>query len=153
MENEKMTECPQVRYHITYDNNLTFKDLEDLLKLVRMSNNDIFQEMGISRSEGNDLQKIESIHPGSINIFAILKMILSVGMDSLAEKLMDRIRNRIKQKIESCAQNPTADKPVYCKYKVDVRVNGQTISVESTAPIINIEIEIHNGEDKYYITF
>ena len=143
-----MTECPQVRYHITYDNNLTFKDLEDLLKLVRMSNNDIFQEMGISRSEGNDLQKIESIHPGSINIFAILKMILSAEINNLTEKLIYKIQNRIKQKIESCKKNPTSDKPVYCKNKVDVRVNGQTISVESNAPIINIEIEIHNKEDK-----
>lgn len=148
MENAKMTECPQVRYHITYDNNLTFKDLEDLLKLVRMSNNDIFQEMGISRSEGNDLQKIESIHPGSINIFAILKMILSAEINNLTEKLIYKIQNRIKQKIESCKKNPTSDKPVYCKNKVDVRVNGQTISVESNAPIINIEIEIHNKEDK-----
>ena len=143
-----MLECPQIRYHITYDNNLTFKDLEDLLKLVRMSNNDIFQEMGISRSEGNDLQKIESIHPGSINIFAILMQILSGGIGSLTEKIIDKIQSRIKQKIESCEQNPTADKPVYCKYRVDVRVNGQTISIESNAQIINIEIEIHNGEDK-----
>ena len=148
MKNEKMLECPQIRYHITYDNNLTFKDLEDLLKLVRMSNNDIFQEMGISRSEGNDLQKIESIHPGSINIFAILMQILSGGIGSLTEKIIDKIQSRIKQKIESCEQNPTADKPVYCKYRVDVRVNGQTISIESNAQIINIEIEIHNGEDK-----
>ena len=148
MKNEKMLECPQVRYHITYDKNLTFKDLEDLLRLVRMSNNDIFQEMGISRSEGNDLQKIENIYPGSINIFAILKMILSAGINNLTEKLIDKIRNRIKQKIELCKQNPTSDKPIYCKYKVDVRVNGQTISVESNAPIINIEIEIHNEEDK-----
>ena len=148
MENAKMTECPQVRYHITYDNNLTFKDLEDLLKLVRMSNNDIFQEMGISRSEGNDLQKIENIYPGSINIFAILMQILSGGIGSLTEKIIDKIQSRIKQKIESCEQNPTADKPVYCKYKVDVRVNGHTISFESNAQIINIEIEIHNGEDR-----
>ena len=77
-----------------------------------------------------------------------MKIILSVGMNNLAEKLIYKIQNRIEQKIESCKQNPTSDKPIYCKYKVDVRVNGQTISVESNAPIISIEIEIHNEEDK-----
>ena len=148
MEKEKTIECQQIRYHVTYDDNLTFKDLEDLLKLVRMSNNDIFQEMGISRVEGNDLQKIENIYPGSINIFAILEKILSAGINNLAEKLIDKIQSRIKQKIESCEQNPTADKPVYCKCRVDIRSNDQTISVESNAPIINIEIQIHNREDK-----
>ena len=144
-----MLECPQIRYHITYDQNLTFKDLEDILKLVRISNNDIFQEMGISRSEGNNLQKIESIHPGSISIFAILKKIVSAGINNLAEKLVDKIQKRIEQTLESCERNPKLDKSVCCKHRVEVRLGEQRISVESNAQIINIEIEIHNGEDKY----
>ena len=56
MTEDKVIECPQIRYHISYDENLTFKDLEDLLKIIRMSNNDVFQEMGISRAEENDMQ-------------------------------------------------------------------------------------------------
>ena len=59
--------CPQIRYHISYDKNLSLKDLEDLINLIRISNNDALQEMGISRTKGNDLQRIEKIESGSID--------------------------------------------------------------------------------------
>lgn len=148
MKELEATECYQIRYHITYDENLTFKDLEDLLKLIRLSTNDILQEIGVSRSDGNDMQKIASIYPGSINLIAFLKEVISIGTKLLTEKLVDKIQNRIEEAAESCKRNPKLDKSVCCKHRVKVKFGKQTISVESNAPIINIEIEIHNGEDK-----
>lgn len=148
MKELEATECYQIRYHITYDENLTFKDLEDLLKLIRLSTNDILQEIGVSRSDGNDMQKIASIYPGSINLIAFLKEVISIGTKLLTEKLVDKIQNRIEEAAESCKRNPKLDKSVCCKHRVKVKFGEQTISVESNAPIINIEIEIHNGEDK-----
>ena len=68
MKKSKALECSQVRYHITYDENLTFKDFEDLLHLIRISNNDILHKMGVPRHRANDLQRIEQIEPGSIEI-------------------------------------------------------------------------------------
>ena len=34
MEELKTNEYPQIRYHITYDESLTLKDLEDLINLI-----------------------------------------------------------------------------------------------------------------------
>ena len=77
MEELKTIECPQIRYHITYDEDLTLKDLEDLINLIRVANNDALQEMGISRAKGNDLQRVEKIQPGSIDIVTVLSVVSS----------------------------------------------------------------------------
>ena len=77
MEETRTIECPLIRYHISYDENLTFKDLEDLLHLIRTSNNDVLYKMGISREKGNDLQRIDKITPGSIDLVMALSIIAS----------------------------------------------------------------------------
>ena len=143
----KTIEYPQIRYHIIYNENLSLKDLEDLLHLLRISNNDVFYEMGISRAKGNDLQKIEKIEPGSINLITFLKEILSITASTLCEKSIDKIRHRIKKARESCDSHPKLDRPIYCKCTVEVESDGQSITVESNAPIVNIKIKIHNAEN------
>ena len=100
--------------------------------------------MGISRAKGNDMQTIESIYPGSINLIGIFKAILSMGMNCLAEKFVDKFLNRIQKALESCERNPKIDKPIYCKCNVNIKIDGQKISVESNSPITNINIEINN---------
>ena len=37
MHKIKTVEYPQIRYHISYDENLTLKDLEDLIGLIRIA--------------------------------------------------------------------------------------------------------------------
>ena len=145
MEDTKIIECPQIRYHITYDNNLTLKDLEDLLKLIRISNNDVLGEIKIPRSEGNNLQKIEAIYPGSIILVTVLKKILSIGINCFAERIIDKIYDRIEKTVTSCENHPTSDKPVYCKYRVELKIGEQAISVENNSPHLSINIKVHNG--------
>ena len=86
MDEQRISEYTQIRYHILYDENLTLKDLEDLLHLLRVSNNNLLCEMGFSRAKGNELQKIEKIEPGSINLITFLKEILSITEDGYAKR-------------------------------------------------------------------
>ena len=37
MEEEKTIKCPQIKYHISYHENLALKDLEDLIGLIRIA--------------------------------------------------------------------------------------------------------------------
>lgn len=151
MEDNNVIEYPQIRYHITYDENLTFKDVEELLKLIRLSNNDILEEEGISRAKGNDIQQIECVEPGSINLLAILKEILSIPVSVFAERTIDKIINRINAAIEYSRTHPKADKQVYCKHEVKVKIGEQTISIESNIPTINIIIDVRN-DDKFNVS-
>ena len=51
---------------------MTPKDLEDLINLIRVAINAALQEMRISRAKANDLQRVEKILPGSIDIVTAL---------------------------------------------------------------------------------
>ena len=147
MDEKRIVEYPQIRYHISYDKNLALKDLEDILRLLRISNNDVLCEMGVPRSKSNDLQRIDSIEPGSINLIAILKELLSMTASAFSEKSIDRIKERIKNTRAACDANPKLDKPIFCKCKVEVKSGEQTILIESNAQVVNIEIRVHNAED------
>ena len=127
MEEEKMLEFPEIRYHITYDEKLTFKDLEDLLHLIRISNNDILHKLGFSRPDANDLQRIEKIEPGSIEIvMGIIEAINHIASIVTAIKFIkesiDSIRNKIKLRQERRNRSPKEDKKVYDKYEVTVEI-------------------------------
>ena len=89
MEEHKIIECPQIRYHITYDDDLTLKDLEDLINLIRVANNDALQEMGISRAKGNGLQRVEKIQPGSIDIITVLNVVVSIFLCKFVENYFE----------------------------------------------------------------
>ena len=97
METTKITEYPQIRYHITYDESLTLKDLEDLISLIRVSTNAVLEKMGIPRAQANALQKIEKIEPGSIEmIMETLREVLAIlgdiaGVVGLAGKIVNFI--------------------------------------------------------------
>ena len=77
MDELKTNEFPKIRYHITYDVNPTLKDLEEVINIIRVSTNDALQEIGVSRSKGNDLQRVDKIQPGSIDIVTVLGVISS----------------------------------------------------------------------------
>ena len=141
METTRTTEYPQIRYHITYDENLTFKDLEDLIKLIRLSNNDVLQELKISRSVANDLQTIEGVYSGSITFFEIIKKIISIGSRCFAERVVNKMYDRMARELEVCKINPKLDKPVYCKKPMIIKMGEQAISIDGDFAEINITIE------------
>ena len=145
MKKHKKIAYPQIRYHISYDENLKMKDLEDILHLLRIANNNALYEIGISRSKSNDLQRIDQIEPGSINLTTILTEILSTTISALTKKIIEKIEEKIETTKSSCNTHPKLDKPIYCKYRVDITVGEQIILVESDSPIINIEIKVHNA--------
>lgn len=132
MEETKTIEAPQIRYHITYDKNLTLKDLEDLISLIRISTNNALQEMGVSRAKANELQIIEKIEPGSIEIVMdTIQEVLAIVGDAtpvigLASGIVDFIRNRIESRRERMERNPKEDKKVYEKYEVTAEVEKRS---------------------------
>lgn len=153
MEENKTIECPQIRYHITYDENLTLKDLEDLLKLIRMSNNDIFQEMGISRAEGNDLQRIAKIEPGSIEmVMDMIREIAEFAGDvapmvsaiKFVRESAQSIADKIKLRLERPNRNPREDRKIYEKYEVIVEIEERPSFSDDNATIYVVHIHICN---------
>lgn len=144
-----MIECPQIRYHISYDEKLALKDLEDLINLIRISNNDTFQEMGISRARGNDLQRIEKIEPGSIEIVMaiidVVSNIISVG--HFIETAKEIITNRIRSRREKSFKKARDDRKVYEKHDVAVNLKEtKNFHAENTTTYI-LHIHIYNACD------
>lgn len=141
MKDTRIIECPQIRYHISYDEKLTLKDLEDLINLIRISNNDALQEMGISRSKGNDLQKIEKVEAGSIEIImAIIEALSDIAsVVSFVEIAAAIITGKIRARRDRPVRNPREDRKVYEKHDVTIKREGHT----NTALIIHIHIHNH----------
>ena len=140
MKGITVAEYPQIIYHITYDESLTLKDFEDLINLIRISNNDALQKMGISRSKGNDLQRIEKIEPGSIQLIMTIIEVVSniVSAGHFVEKIKEIITNKIRNKRDRLERNPREDRKVYEKREITVNIEGQTDYT------IVISIHIHN---------
>ena len=135
MKEEKIIECPQIRYHITYDEKLTLKELEDLINLIRISTNNALERIGISRTKANALQKIESIEPGSIEIImeTIREAIEMVGdikdVIALVSSIVTSVRNRMTSKLERPERNPKEDRKIYEKYEVTAAIEEQQNSM------------------------
>ena len=145
MKNENLLECPQVRYHITYDENLTLKDLEDLINLIRVSNNDVLQEMGISRSKGNDLQRIEKIQPGSIDIVTVLSVVSSViTIGEFLIKVGKLIKNKADTERARDLEGTRYDKKVYYRNKLTI-ANIEQVNIIDNSYVFNIHV--HNIVD------
>ena len=145
MIEEKMLKCPEVRYHITYDENLTLKDLEELIKLIRVSNNDVLQEMGISRSKGNDLQRVERIQPGSIDIVTIISVVSSViTIGEFLFKVGKLIKSKADDERSKDLEGTKSDKKVYYRNKLTIE-NIEQINIVDNSRILNIHI--HNTEE------
>ena len=153
MEKEKTIECPQIRYHISYDENLTLKDLEDLINLIRISNNDALQEIGISRSKGNDLQRIEKIEPGSIDFITVLGVTASViTIADFIWKVIKFIDQRKKNAREKDLTGTRNDKKLYYRNEVIVNNEQQQNFCIDNSSTFTINIHIHNaGEANKFI--
>ena len=145
MKNEQMIECPQVRYHITYDENLSLKDLEELINLIRVSNNDVLQGMGVSRSKGNDLQRVERIQPGSIDIVTILSVVSSViTIGEFVFKVGKLIKNKADDERNKELEGTKYDKKVYYRNELTVE-NIAQVNIVDNSYVLNIHI--HNIEE------
>jgi hypothetical protein len=146
MEKKRIIESPQIRYHISYDENLTLKDLEDLINLIRISNNDALQEMGISRSKGNDLQRIEKIEPGSIDLITVLGVAASViTIADYTWKVIKSINQRKKAEREKDLTGTRSDKKLYQRSEVVINNEKvQNVYIDN-ASAFTINIHVHNA--------
>ena len=157
MKREKAKDLQQIRYHISYDESLTFKDMEEMLHLIRISNNDVLQEMGVPRHRANDLQRIERIEPGSIEIILekIMEMIenisdisTAVSAINFAYKSAKLILGKIKERHERPIRNPKEDRKFYDKYEVTVEVEERSAQTNNNTTVYVIHIHICNRNSR-----
>ena len=146
MEENKIIECPQIRYHITYDEDLTLKDLEDLINLIRVANNDALQEMGISRAKGNDLQRVEKIQPGSIDIVTVLSVVSSaITIGAFVCNAIKSINKKTEEEYNKDLRGTKRDKRVHNRNKITVKNNENSeIYIDNST---TIHIHVHNDGD------
>ena len=154
MEKFKSVDYQQIRYHITYDENLTFKDLEDLLHIIRISNNDVLHGMGVPRPQANDMQRIEQIEPGSIEIIIeafekIMEVVNDVATVISATQFVRNsaagIFDKIRKRRERLTRNPREDRKVYDKYEVIVEIEERPRSISENVTIYVIHIHVCNA--------
>ena len=109
--------------------------------MIRISNNDALQGMGISRVKGNDLQRIEKVEAGSIEIImAIIDAVSDiVTVGRFVETATEIIADKIKARRNRPVRHPREDRKVYEKHKVTAKTEGNT----NTALIIHIHIHNH----------
>lgn len=141
METKK---CPTINYHISYDEDLNLKDLEDLIRLIRISNNSVLNEFGLSKQKGNSIQKVSMIKPGSINILLVLSILANVA--SFTE-LLDKVIKHIKKKIndkknKNYGKNTHPDKPIYHKFDIDINCDFENCEIDDL--YFNVEFKVHN---------
>ena len=129
----------QARFHICYDKAITMKDFEDVIKLVRVSNNELLHQKGVSKSKANEMQKIDKILPGSIEIVLDVSEILGIVANiatiggfilQAAESIKSKINERREKK-----RRPREDKKVDDKYAVYITIVEQN----------TVKIYINNG--------
>lgn len=145
MEIKKTIERPEIRYHITYDEILTIKDLEDLLYLIRISTNDVLQEMGISRAKGNNLQRVEKIQPGSIDIVTVINVVAaSITIVDFLIKVGKSIKNKVKEAKEKKLKGTKNDKKVYYRNNLIIE-NFEQVNIINNTYEFNIHVD--NLED------
>ena len=129
----------QARFHICYDKAITMKDFEDVIKLVRVSNNELLHQNGVSKSKANEMQKIDKILPGSIEIVLDVSEILGIvasiatigGFILQAAEIIKRKLNEHRER----ERRPREDKKVDDKYAVDITIVEQN----------TVKIYINNG--------
>ena len=146
MEERKIIEYPQIRYHITYDENLTLKDLEDLINLIRVANNNALQELGISRTKGNDLQIVEKIQPGSIDIVTVLSVISSaITIGSFVYSAIKAINKKAEEEYNKDLHGTKRDKKLHNRNKISVKNNeNSNIYIDNSS---TVHIHVHNEGD------
>lgn len=143
MKELQTNEYPHIRYHITYDESLTLKDLEDLIGLIRISTNNALEKIGIPRAKANSLQKIEKIDPGSIEIIMdTIQEIIGVlgniaGIVGLANSILFFINNKMRERRERPQKKPREDKKIYEKYKVTAEIEERS---NPTVYIVHIHV-------------
>lgn len=129
----------QARFHICYDEAITMKDFEDIINLVRVSNNELLHQNGVSKPKANEMQKIDKILPGSIemvlDVSEILDIVANIAtIGAFVLQAAESIRRRINEHREKVRQ-PKEDKKVYDKHDVNITI------VEHNA----VNIYINNG--------
>ena len=140
---KKLLYKPNLKIRIGYVNNLTFKDVDDLFNLIRLSINDVFSDKGLSKQESNKIQIIDYVQKGSIDINLILNIVsTAVTVASFAVLIMEKIEKRISKKknIEYTNRNHP-DRPVYTKCDIDINTH-----VDNNYNVI-LNLHINNETD------
>ena len=119
----------QARFHICYDKAITMKDFEDVINLVRVSNNELLYQNGVSKHKANEMQKIDKVLPGSIEIVLDVSEILEIAasiatIGGFILQAAEIIKSKINKHRER-DRRPREDKKVYDKHAVNITIVEQ----------------------------
>lgn len=139
----EIIESPKIRFHISFNESLTLKDFEDLIYLIRTSNNEALNKMGISKQKGNSIQKIEEIRPGSIDLVAVFDVLVDVvSMVSFILTVVNVINKKVKEtKAKKENKNLTGHADTKAYEKCPIKVNHVCMDNEYG---VDIHLENHN---------
>lgn len=114
----------RIKLHVTYSNNLTLKELSEILDLTNKAINDVNREKGINnviigREYAPEVSGIES---GSIVLHIVLQFVTPVALSVLANFIYDRLTRKNKKK-----DNKQLSEEYY---PISISVNGSNNSID-----------------------
>lgn len=106
-----------VRIHLSYEDELTLKELSELLDLINKSINDFNRSNGVNNNSriGKEYStQVKSVESGSIVVNLLLNVVSPVLLSVLANYIYDRIKTLGKGKGSNTV----------LKYPITINVNG-----------------------------
>lgn len=113
----------RIKLHVTYNNNLTLKELSEVLNLTNKAINDVNREKGINnviigREYAPEVSGIES---GSIILYIVLQFVTPVALSVLASFIYDRLTTNKKKDNKQLSED---------YYPISINVNGSNNSID-----------------------
>ena len=148
-EELSLSEKNKITLHFTYDNNLTLKELSDLLDLSNKAINDFNRANGVSNQAVSKQYAAEvgSVKEGSVIVEILQNFVVPLSVTVLGAFLVDRLKQWGQKKSAKEEKKP-----------VEPVDDGKTISAHSKYPIeistnnvagnVTYNIHIHNSQSE-----
>ena len=102
--------------------------------------------MGISRAKGNDLQRVEKIQPGSIDIVTVLSVVSSaITIGTFVYNVIKTINKKSEEEYSKDLHGTKRDKKLHNRNKITVKNNQNSNIYIDNSPTIHIHV--HNKGD------
>ena len=102
--------------------------------------------MGISRAKGNDLQRVEKIQPGSIDIVTVIGVASSaITIGAFVYNAIKSINKKAEEEYNRDLRGTKRDRKVHNRNKISIKNNENSdIYIDNSS---TVHIHVHNKDD------
>lgn len=129
LKNGNLKNSDIVKYHITYDENLTIKELADVLEVMNKTINEINRNNGIKNNAKIGTQyapTVSNVENGSIILDVFLQLFVPITTGIMANVLYDKLNDHFSTKTVKGVKVPKKGpsiKIVVDDKKIEIKIN------------------------------